>query len=52
MFDLLIKNGMVLDGTGAPRFLADVAVQGVFCSVKTEREVRRGDKMYKFVESE
>lgn len=31
---------------------ADVAVQGVFCSVKTEREVRRGDKMYKFVESE
>lgn len=30
----------------------DVAVQGVFCSVKTEREVRRGDKMYKFVESE
>ena len=24
---------------------ADVAVQGVFCSVKTEREVRRGDKM-------
>ena len=28
MFDLLIKNGMVLDGTGAPRFLADVAVQG------------------------
>ena len=31
---------------------ADVAVQGVFCSVKTEREVRRGDKMYKFVENE
>ena len=31
---------------------ADVAVQGVFCSVKTEREVRRGDKMYKFVEVE
>lgn len=31
---------------------ADVAVQGVFCSVKTEREVRRGDKMYKFVEAE
>lgn len=30
----------------------DVAVQGVFCSVKTEREVRRGDKMYKFVEAE
>lgn len=31
---------------------ADVAVQGVFCSVKTEREVRRGDKMYKFVEAD
>lgn len=31
---------------------ADVAVQGVFCSVKTDREVRRGDKMYKFVEAE
>lgn len=31
---------------------ADVAVQGVFCSIKTEREVRRGDKMYKFVEAE
>ena len=31
---------------------ADVALQGVFCSVKTEREVRRGDKMYKFVETE
>lgn len=31
---------------------ADVALQGVFCSVKTEREVRRGDKMYKFVEAE
>lgn len=31
---------------------ADVAVQGVFCSVKTDREVRRGDKMYKFVEVE
>jgi len=28
MFDLLIKNGMILDGTGEKRFLGDVAVTG------------------------
>lgn len=28
MFDLLIKNGDVVDGAGAPRMRADVAVQG------------------------
>jgi N-acyl-D-amino-acid deacylase len=28
MFDLLIKNGEVIDGTGQPRFKADLAVQG------------------------
>ncbi|MBM4256587.1 MAG: amidohydrolase family protein [Deltaproteobacteria bacterium] len=27
MLDLLIKNGMIVDGTGAPRYRADIAVQ-------------------------
>src|SRR5262245_32295095 len=26
-YDLVIKNGMVIDGSGAPRYRADVAVQ-------------------------
>jgi len=28
VFDLILRGGDVVDGTGAPRFLADVAVQG------------------------
>ena len=27
MYDLIIKNGNILDGTGSPRFLADIAVK-------------------------
>ena len=28
MYDFLIRNGMVVDGTGKPAFAADVAIQG------------------------
>ena len=27
MYDLIIKNGTILDGTGSPRYLADIAVK-------------------------
>lgn len=55
VFFLGAKTGVVEQHDVVPYVAereADVAVQGVFCSVKTEREVRRGDKMYKFVEVE
>ena len=28
MLDILIQNGWVVDGTGAPRYMADVAIEG------------------------
>ena len=28
MLDILIRNGLVVDGSGAPRFPADVAIEG------------------------
>ena len=31
---------------------ADVAPQGVFCSIRTPQPVRRGDKLYKIVPAE
>ena len=27
MYDLIIKNGSVIDGTGSPSFFADIAVK-------------------------
>ena len=34
MFDLLIRNGTVVDGTGSDRFIADVAItEGVIAAV-------------------
>ena len=27
MFDILIKNGRIIDGTGSPSYLSDVAIK-------------------------
>ena len=41
-YDLLIRNGTVVDGPGAPRFRADIAVQnGCIVEVGTIRERAR-----------
>ena len=34
MFDILIKNATVVDGTGAPRYTADIAIKdGVIADI-------------------
>ena len=33
MYDLVIRNGTVVDGTGLPAYRADVAVSGSFLVV-------------------
>jgi N-acyl-D-aspartate/D-glutamate deacylase len=45
-YDLLIKNGTVVDGTGAPRRQADVAVKdGVIAEIGKITDVRQRRSM-------
>jgi N-acyl-D-amino-acid deacylase len=43
MYDLLIKNGVIVDGTGSPRYTADIAISnGVITEIgKVEGEAKR-----------
>jgi N-acyl-D-amino-acid deacylase len=45
MFDIVIKNGCVIDGTKAPRFKADVAIQGEEIAAIGEIDPTRGDRV-------
>ena len=46
MYDLIIKNGMIVDGTGAPSFPADVAVKGgVIAEVQAHLDERSAKRV-------
>ena len=47
-FDLVVKNGTVVDGTGAPRFCADIGIN----DGKITAIGRLGDKAYRTVDAE
>jgi len=44
MYDLVIKNGKIIDGTGSPSYLADVAVSGGKI-VRIDKGIEGGDKV-------
>ena len=46
MLDLLITNGLVIDGTGSPGFYAAVAVEGDRVTVHRGDAVRAGGGAY------
>ena len=44
MFDILIKNAVVVDGTGAPRYSADIAVKnGVIADIAPRIEAEAAE---------
>ena len=47
-FDLVVKNGIVVDGTGGPRFHADIGVNGG----KITAIGRLSDKAHRTVDAE
>jgi adenine deaminase len=42
-YDLILRNGKILDGTGAKGFRADIAVRGGFISSPRRSARRAGD---------